>query len=54
MWHWVFRWRTITGRSLTADIEGGCTEKWIEKFWQERYFQNAWYRVIQAGFGGVL
>jgi len=30
-----------------------CAEKWPVTIWQERYFQNARKKGIQAGFGVV-
>jgi hypothetical protein len=53
MWRQLFRWGTITGLCLTGSTEVTCSEKWLEKIWQERYFQNARKKGIQAGFGTV-
>jgi len=53
MWRQLFRWGTITGLCLAGSTEVACTEKWLAKIWQERYFQNARKSWIQAGFGAV-
>jgi hypothetical protein len=47
------RYITITGLCLAGSTEVACIEKWLEKIWQERYFQNARKKGIQAGFGTV-
>jgi hypothetical protein len=53
MWRQLFRWGTITGLCLAGSTEVTCSEKWFAKIWQERYFQNARKKGIQAGFGAV-